>query len=255
MPRKASINVLVAAGNTTGRQALLDLLTTCRLIRLRIVGAGPDVAEALHNQRAAGPVQLLIIDADDDYLQDPHSWAQIHLLLPSTPILAMTAGDDPRPVEAALAAGVAAIERGPPDQETIASAIRAALQRRTHIHSELLEHGRRLLMEGKAVFRFSDGLRVDMGREQIFLRGRRVQMSPLLFRVLAYPIRNRHRTVSTAELLEVVWGVTIGSGGTRDQVKGAIRRIRHLLWPRGRGTSRIVYVRGCGYQFHDPASR
>ncbi|MGH2592543.1 MAG: winged helix-turn-helix domain-containing protein [Anaerolineae bacterium] len=65
--------------------------------------------------------------------------------------------------------------------------------------------------------------------------------------MLAYLARNRDRPVSSAELLEVVWHISIGKGGTIAQVKNCIKRLRQKIEPDVKHPRYVQSRRGWGY--------
>jgi DNA-binding winged helix-turn-helix (wHTH) protein len=85
-----------------------------------------------------------------------------------------------------------------------------------------------------------DDLRLELRRG-----GERIAVQPKVIRLLVHLARERDRTVSSEELLRVVWPdekVTVAS------VKRAIRGARLALGDDGDAQSSIRTVRGCGYQ-------
>jgi DNA-binding winged helix-turn-helix (wHTH) protein len=85
-----------------------------------------------------------------------------------------------------------------------------------------------------------DEIRLELRRG-----GERIAVQPKVVRLLVHLARERNRTVSSEELLRVVWPdekVTVAS------VKRAIRGARLALGDNGDAQSSIRTVRGCGYQ-------
>ncbi len=77
--------------------------------------------------------------------------------------------------------------------------------------------------------------------------GHNLELTPLEFRFLRYLGMNRARIVSTAELVEQVWGVA-DLGAHDPIVKTAVYRIRQKLDSAARPSIEIRNVRGIGYQ-------
>jgi len=78
--------------------------------------------------------------------------------------------------------------------------------------------------------------------------GDELRLTPLEFRLLSFLVRNAGRALSTAQLLERVWG---DEDGSRDQVKLAVGRLRRKL--EGHlDPGAIETVRGFGYRYRPP---
>lgn len=90
-----------------------------------------------------------------------------------------------------------------------------------------------------------DVVTVRFDTHDAFVHGRRVDLSPLEFRLLCALVRNSQRTIPTRLLLEEVWHED--DAGSR--VKFAILRLRRKL---GLDEHTIVTVRGVGYRYEPP---
>lgn len=99
-------------------------------------------------------------------------------------------------------------------------------------------------------------LAVDGSCREAFWRGRRLDLSPTEFAVLACLHRGAGQTVTYDELLQEVWGTSLSQGGTLAQVRSAVTRLRNKLAAAGAQACEIVAVRGTGYRLLlSPASR
>ncbi len=72
-------------------------------------------------------------------------------------------------------------------------------------------------------------------------------LSHLESSVLAYLARNRRRPVPPTELLAAVWGTPLHAGGTVDQVKSCIKRLRAKVESGPTQRRVILTVRSRGY--------
>jgi DNA-binding response OmpR family regulator len=88
-----------------------------------------------------------------------------------------------------------------------------------------------------------DGIRLDVERFEVRVRGEEVRLTTTEFNLLAYLLRNRGRVISRDRLLEEVWGYRY-AGNTRT-VDTHIQRLRDKL---GEEAGRIETVRGVGYK-------
>lgn len=91
------------------------------------------------------------------------------------------------------------------------------------------------------------GLLVDFETGTAWREGELLVLSPLETAVLLYLARNRRQPVSVEELLEAVWGIPLGSGGTPDQVNSYIKRLRQKIEADPRTPQVVVTIRRSGY--------
>ncbi len=78
---------------------------------------------------------------------------------------------------------------------------------------------------GSTVYGFEFG-RLDVGRRELTVAGRVIDLQPRTFDLLAYFIANKGRAVSKDELLEKVWGMAVGTDAV---VAQAVMKIRRAL--------------------------
>jgi DNA-binding response OmpR family regulator len=88
---------------------------------------------------------------------------------------------------------------------------------------------------------------LDMAMRRVHLDGRRLPLTALEFEVLAYLARHAGRVVSSAELLREVWRCSTDGGGSKDQLKSAIKRLRRKIEPDPQCPRYLLTVRGHGY--------
>ncbi|MFQ5615272.1 MAG: winged helix-turn-helix domain-containing protein [Anaerolineales bacterium] len=79
-----------------------------------------------------------------------------------------------------------------------------------------------------------------------------VPLTPLEYNLLIYLFRHRTRAVSPEELLDAVWDCP--HGGTVNQVKSSIKRLRKKLAVEADTPQYIHTVRGFGYRLCEPGS-
>ncbi len=97
---------------------------------------------------------------------------------------------------------------------------------------------------------YGDGyLTIDFGQREVSVGDRVVKLTPLEFRLLACFVRNPRQVLSRDQLLELVWGDSIGVG--TDQVKLYVGYLRRKLDPDAPDTVPIETVRGFGYRYRD----
>jgi two-component system, OmpR family, response regulator MprA len=115
--------------------------------------------------------------------------------------------------------------------------IRAILRRARAFYGE--EASRR-------IFTFGD-LSVDLDSHHVILAGRRVELSPTEYRLLAFFVQNRGRVISHGEILKEVWASDFAD--QLPYVKLYVRYLREKLEAEPRNPQLIQTERGFGYRF------
>lgn len=93
----------------------------------------------------------------------------------------------------------------------------------------------------------SGKLTIDFDKRHVLLDGEPVDLTPTEYRLLETLARHANRTVSTASLLESVWGTDYY--GQVDQVKHYIWSLRKKVERDPGDPEHIITVRGFGYRF------
>jgi two-component system, OmpR family, KDP operon response regulator KdpE len=112
--------------------------------------------------------------------------------------------------------------------------------------AEVLFHTRRLLHETRIVR--IDGLQIDLTARRVKVDRRLVELSPVEFRMLICLARRNGQAVSVDTLLAEVWGCEPDTGGTLNQVKCCIKRLRAKLEPDPHRPLYLLAVKGFGYR-------
>ncbi|MEV4642506.1 response regulator transcription factor [Actinoplanes sp. NPDC049548] len=93
----------------------------------------------------------------------------------------------------------------------------------------------------------SDGdLVVDTSRRLVTMAGAPVRLTKGEFDLLVFLMNNAGRTWTHQQLLEKVWGWSVGETGT---VTTAMARLRSKIQPTGDSPKRIITSYGAGYRF------
>jgi len=90
------------------------------------------------------------------------------------------------------------------------------------------------------------GLTIDLNRMTVARDGMPVSVTPLEFRLIAYLLLNRERTISPSEILDHLYGTE--DGREANALEAIVARLRRKL-----GSSAIQTRRGFGYQIGDAA--
>ncbi|MEW6567986.1 MAG: winged helix-turn-helix domain-containing protein [Chloroflexota bacterium] len=251
--RSPDVKILLVKADPSQRQRWREAIE--RESSFLVVGEGSQMVEALSTAASAGiHPDVLLFNGDLAEVSDAKTWAMIRGLIPlPLRLVAITEGADPRKLELLLAAGVTCLQPPIFDPDVLRRLVRNPARGTVDHHPRLAERIREYLagVETPTKLRFS-GLWIDLDRGRVSRRGQRVALSPLEFRVLAYLARNRGRVVSTAELLESVWQTSLAAGGTADQVKSCIWRLRRTIEPDPSRPRYLRSVRGEGYSLVDP---
>ncbi len=94
-------------------------------------------------------------------------------------------------------------------------------------------------------------LSIDVNAHTVMVRGEKVHLSPLEFRLLAYLVKHRDRVTSHDELINEVWGADVGS---LDSLKWYASSLRRKLEVDPDSPHLIVNVRGLGYRYLPPGT-
>lgn len=92
-----------------------------------------------------------------------------------------------------------------------------------------------------------DVVRIDFADSSVTVHERPVALTPLVFRLLAVFVRHANQVLSRDQLLELVWGQTVGVSS--DQVKLYVGYLRRKLGETPAGDGMIETVRGFGYRY------
>lgn len=253
MGTSKAINVIIVDPDPTLRDRWRAALGKVR--GFRIAGEGARVLDA-YTDRAAlrARANVLMINADHIDKADTRTWALLRGLVdPNVHIVVITKGEDEGALEFFLALGVVGLHPPTVEADVLIRLVRNASAGILDYHPLLVERVRALLagVGGPGNVRFG-GLVIDLERRGASRWGHSLHLTSLEFDVLAYLARSRGRRVSAAELLERVWCAPLGAGGTLDQVKACVRRLRQKVEPDPRHPRYLRSVRGEGYFLNEP---
>lgn len=92
----------------------------------------------------------------------------------------------------------------------------------------------------------ADPVAIDLDRDEVFVAGARVALTPREFALLAAMVRRRGRVLSREELIEQAWGN--GEVPSARSVDAHVKSLRRKL---GESRDAIETVRGLGYRFSE----
>ncbi len=121
-------------------------------------------------------------------------------------------------------------------------------------HRELVARIRAVLRRGQDVELITDvveagGVRMDVERHELTVRGRPVQLALKEFELLELLLRNSGRVLTRSQLIDRVWGPDyVGDTKTLDV---HVKRLRAKLEEDPANPIMLVTVRGLGYKFNN----
>jgi two-component system, OmpR family, alkaline phosphatase synthesis response regulator PhoP len=100
----------------------------------------------------------------------------------------------------------------------------------------------------KSTFTYNDGyLSIDIERHEVLIRGKRVKLTPIEFRLLVYLARNGGKLLTFDKILANVWGGEYQ--GSMDYVHVYISHLRRKIEDGTENSRYILTVHGEGYIF------
>ena len=99
-----------------------------------------------------------------------------------------------------------------------------------------------------ASFRYNDGyLNIDMEKHVVLIRGKRIKLTPVEFRLLVYLARNAGKLMTFEKILVNVWGNEYR--GSMEHVHVYISHLRKKVEEDARNPRYIMTIHGMGYIF------
>ncbi len=100
---------------------------------------------------------------------------------------------------------------------------------------------------------YADGVvTIDFAQREVTVRGSKVVLTPLEFKLLTVFVRHPNQVLSHEQLLELVWGDVLS--GSRARAKLYVGYLRSKLGDAGADESLIETVRGFGYRYRPKAA-
>jgi DNA-binding response OmpR family regulator len=94
---------------------------------------------------------------------------------------------------------------------------------------------------------------IDLACPEMWLRGKRVDLTRKEWELLCYLARNRGRAITFAELRERAWSDNSHRRMARSSIKQYVRRLRRKLGDDPHSPRYILTKWGFGYRFTEPA--
>ncbi len=154
----------------------------------------------------------------------------------NAPIIMLTALNHEQEMLRGLEAGADDFLSKPFNAEILLARAKAVLRRSNHPNTQ------------PDSFEFNDGhLNIDIDRRYVLVKGKRIKLTPVEFRLLVYLARNAGKVLTFDQILANVWGTEYK--GSIDYVHVYISHLRRKLEEKSRSARYIVTLHGVGYIF------
>jgi DNA-binding response OmpR family regulator len=212
------------------------------LLRGMLERAGHEVAEAedgragLRNLYAVAP-DLVILDVN---MPELDGWATLERIrdLSDVPVLMLTARETELERVRGLKGGADDYVVKPFGHQELVARVLALLRRAGPRAAEQQTYADPLIT-------------IDLAQRAVHYREREVALTPLEFKLLTTFVRNPNQVLSRDQLLELVWGDSLGV--SPEQVKLYVGYLRRKLDPAAPTSTPIETVRGFGYRYRRPS--
>jgi DNA-binding response OmpR family regulator len=219
-----------------------DDATTRELLLVALERAGHEVREAadgragLRELYSTSP-DLVILDVE---MPELDGWTTLERIrdLSDVPVLMLTARGAEFERVRGLQGGADDYVTKPFGRQELVARVQALLRRTA---------GRRTEQQTYADAR----LAIDFAAREVRYDERDVRLTPLEFRLLATFVHNPNQVLSRDQLLELVWGDSLGV--SPEQVKLYVGYLRRKLDPAASQATPIETVRGFGYRYRRPS--
>lgn len=204
-----------------------------------IAGDGPSALEIVRNSKPDLILLDIMLPGMDGFEVCRKLRSEV-----STPVLMLTARDDEIDRVVGLEVGADDYLTKPFSMRELIARVKAMLRRVKIIRDEI-----NLINSGKdqrSFFEF-DKIKIDLGRRELRVDGKIVNLKPKEFELLIYLIRHKNQVLSRDQILESVWGWEyIGDSRTVDV---HVRWLREKIEEDPSNPKRIITARGAGYRF------
>jgi DNA-binding response OmpR family regulator len=204
--------------------------------------AGYEVREAgdgrlgLRDLYAAAP-DLVILDVE---MPELDGWATLERIrdLSDVPVLMLTARETELERVRGLQGGADDYVTKPFGHQELVARVAALLRRAGPRAAEQQTYADALLQ-------------IDFAQRAVTYDESEIQLTPLEFKLLTTFVRNPNQVLSREQLLELVWGDSLGV--SPEQVKLYVGYLRRKLDPEVPDSTPIETVRGFGYRYRRPS--
>ncbi len=152
------------------------------------------------------------------------------------PLIMLTALNHEQEMLRGLEAGADDFLSKPFNAEILVARAKTVLRRSEHMNSQT------------DTFNYNNGhLSIDVERRDVLIKGRRIKLTPVEFRLLTYLARNAGKVLTFQQILTNVWGNEYS--GSMDYVHVYVSHLRRKLGENTRSPRYILTLHGVGYIF------
>lgn len=152
------------------------------------------------------------------------------------PIIMLSALDHAKDVVRGLDAGADDFLSKPLNPAILLARAATILRRFEHAHTQT------------DLLHYDDGvLSVNLKRQEVLIRGKRIKLKPIEFRLLAFLVRNGGKILTSEQILVNVWGERYR--GNTNYVHVRISYLRNKIEEVPRKSRYVITIHGVGYMF------
>lgn len=242
-----TVNVYILQTSDYQRENLVNFLSQKN--EIQVVGAGAALSVLLKSLPSNPSPNVLVVNLDQFSALPLIDWARLRARLPDLRIVALCADSRRGTLERALGLGVAALHHVSAPPATVFQAILVVSRGDTSFDPALLEKARIRVFQTTGLDRITLGdLTIDLHMMAVTRGADSLRLTPLETKVLVCLASRTGEVVEISELLEAAWDCTESSGGTKDQVKSCVKRLRRKINCSEAEPVQIQTVRGRGYR-------
>jgi DNA-binding response OmpR family regulator len=154
----------------------------------------------------------------------------------NTPLIMLTALNHEEEMLRGLESGADDFLSKPFNAEILIARAKTVLRRSEHLKSQA------------EAFNYNNGhLSIDVERHDVLVKGKRIKLTPVEFRLLAFLARNAGKVLTFQQIISSVWGNEYS--GSIDYVHVYISHLRRKLGEDTKSPRYIVTIHGVGYMF------
>lgn len=174
----------------------------------------------------------IVVMSENEHAFKPRLWAMLRIFSPSLKYIVLLRNRTSEKLEYLLAMGVSGLVRIDAPAPRILHTIQKVAGGELDLDASLLQSLKHRIMEqpNPLVVELKD-LKIDMNSKQDYLKGDRVKLSKLEYRLLEYLAKNHGDAIGKGELFANVWELSDPASGTDDQLWSCIKRLRGKIEP------------------------
>lgn len=216
------------------------------LIEIHLTDLGCSVIRAADGMRGLAAAEgaefdLIILDLMLPYVDGLEVCRRLRMKQINTPILMLTAKSEEIDKVLGLETGADDYLTKPFSIRELIARVKAIFRRSTLLEAQQQQAPKNLLDFGDLV--------IDLEKRKVSLGGKRIDLSPKEFELLALMAANPGKSYDRQQLLTLVWGYDFD--GFEHTVNSHINRLRRKIEPQADEPRYILTTWGVGYRFNE----